>query len=73
MKLLTTNALIQRLNRKLKPSGRRLRKTRPRWRSSLGEFYIHDLDRNFVEQSHVNIEWMAREEKVMAKHEALEE
>lgn len=78
---LTTNAVIQRINRKLRPEWRRLRACRhnSRWWNDLGDYYIVDLDRNAIVRSHVEPETYGRElgvvkpfEQVVASSTAIE-
>lgn len=60
----TTRAVVQRINRKLAGEGRlgrKLKATRGgRWRSTVGDFYVLDIDRNLVVEQHVNPEALAR-------------
>jgi hypothetical protein len=69
----SVRALIQRINRKLAPEGEALRTTRRRWRSNLGDYYLVDLNRNFVTQQRVNLEALGRELGVLSPWEALVE
>ncbi|MCP3382846.1 hypothetical protein NLM31_20990 [Bradyrhizobium sp. CCGUVB4N] len=59
----TTRAVISRINRRLRPDLLRLRACRPnsRWWSDLGDYFIVDLDRNAIVQSHVDPETYGRE------------
>ena len=68
-------ALEQRINRKLQSvdEWRRLKRTRgQRWRSSLGDHYIIDLNRNFILQHHVDVVALGRELGALEPYEHLE-
>jgi hypothetical protein len=57
----STRALVQRVNRKLVPEGRRLKKPRTaRGRSDLGEFFIVDVSLGAIVQANVDPEALAR-------------
>ena len=69
-------AVVQRINRKFKsedgPIGRQLKKTRGRVTIDLGDFYILNIERNFVAAHHVDPEKLARELGVLANWEYME-
>lgn len=68
----TLCAVIRRINRKLAHDGRRLRTTRGnRWRSSLRNYYVVDVERNAIVQTHVNVEKLGRELDVLYGWERL--
>jgi hypothetical protein len=47
-------ALVARINRRLRPQGQLLRKTRgERARRNLGDYCVHDFMRNLVLETHV--------------------
>jgi hypothetical protein len=69
---ITERALVQRINRKLKGQGEALRTTRGR-RGDLGDFYVVDLNRNFVVDKHVDLEECGRELGVLKPHERMAE
>lgn len=66
-------AVIQRINRKLAPDLRKLKKTRERYRSDLGDYYVLDFDRNFILWKHVEPETLAKELGVLGDFERVEE
>jgi hypothetical protein len=58
----SVRAVTQRINRKLAPGGRQLRKCRSeRWRSELGNYYLLDIAHNAVMTRHVDLEALGRE------------
>jgi hypothetical protein len=71
-------ALYARINRALKQTGtgetgRALRTSRSaRMESSVGHYYVLDLDRNFIVRQRVDLIELARELKVLAPWEKLE-
>jgi hypothetical protein len=71
----TARALVQRINYDLaKNNDLQVKKTRgARALLDLGEYYILDVARNFVRETHVDIEDLGRELKVLADYECLEE
>ena len=58
---ITTRALIQRINRKLKPEGEMLKTGRGRARGSVGEYYVVNFNRNWITRQHVDLEALGRE------------
>jgi hypothetical protein len=59
---ISERALIQRINRVLKKDGRRLKATRGnRWRSNLGDYYVVNTARNWIDWPDVNIESLGHE------------
>lgn len=54
-------ALLMRIDRFLSPLNQKVRKARGDYaKSSLGEYYLVDVDRNVILETHVQIEAMAR-------------
>jgi hypothetical protein len=72
---ITERALVQRINRKLaQDSWRVLKKTRgARAIRDLGEFYVLDVNRNFVITSHVDPVAFAKKLGVLEAYEELED
>jgi hypothetical protein len=70
---ITERALIQRINRKLKPDLEMLRVTRERWQTELGRFHIIDFDKNWICRKDVDLEELGRDLGVLADYEALVE
>ncbi len=70
----STRAVIQRISRKL-GEFKKLKKCRAdsRWYSDLGAYYIVDEDHNTIVRSHVDLETLARELKVIEAWEAIVE
>ena len=59
---ITQSALIQRINRKLKPEWEQLKTARGQYdKPSLGRHYILDFNCNSIERTHVNPEKLGRE------------
>jgi hypothetical protein len=58
----TTRAVVQRINRKLKPERRRLYACRrnSRWWRDLGDFYVTDIYRNTIVDTRVDPETYGR-------------
>jgi hypothetical protein len=68
----TLRALLQRINRKLAPEGRQLKKTRgTRWRGDLGDYYAIDVRRNILTAQHVDPEAWGREMGVLQPWETV--
>lgn len=66
----TMDALVQRINRKLKPDGETLKKTRgERWRGDLGDYFAVDCQKNFIKAQHVDPEVWGREMGVLKPFE----
>ena len=67
-------AIIQRINRKLKPKDAKLKKLRSKkaW-SNLGDYYIVHKKQNFVLDTFIRLESYARELEVLADWEELAE
>jgi hypothetical protein len=62
----TKAALIQRINRRLKADGRRIRKNRDGWmRLNFGVYCVFSNAQNRVFEHHVDIEELARQLGVM--------
>jgi hypothetical protein len=62
MTTVTLNAVIKRINRKLRPDWKALRATRgQRSRSNLGVFYLLNTHRNAIENTHVDPEEYGRD------------
>ena len=69
----TQRALIQRINRALAKEGQILKTTRGvKWRQSLGDYYVVDLNRNFIISTHNDVEELGRELKALAPYESME-
>jgi type IV secretory pathway VirD2 relaxase len=71
---ISERALFQRVDRKLRQDGRRLRRAREgtNTETSVGRYYAIDVRGNFVTDSHVDLEELARELEVLAGWESLE-
>jgi hypothetical protein len=71
----TARALVQRINYSLaKKNDLQVKKTRgARALLDLGEYYVLDVARNFVQETNVDIEDLGRELKVLADFECLEQ
>ena len=68
----TTRAVVQRINRKLKDKGQQLRATRgASARSHLGDYYVIDHERNFVIDQHAILKTWARDLGVLQPWEEL--
>ncbi|HKB36319.1 MAG TPA: hypothetical protein VKD72_07695 [Gemmataceae bacterium] len=68
----STRALVQRINRKLKQDDERLKKCRSRrWEDRLGEWYRINVASNFIVQTHVDLEALGRELGVLEAWERL--
>ncbi len=68
----TERAALQRINRKLKGDYRQVRKTRTaRDRGNLGEYFLLDTYRNFVVDTYVDLETMAKSLGVMGEWETV--
>jgi hypothetical protein len=65
-------ALYQRINRKLRGDGEVLKRSRGRVETTLGDYYVVNVERNFVAQHHVDLVELARELGVMAEWEFLQ-
>ncbi|MFE8032401.1 hypothetical protein [Thiohalocapsa marina] len=68
-------ALISRLRRHLRKEGRALRFRRPGspWYSTLGDWHVLDLNRNFVVRTHCTLEQLGRETGCLKPYETLEQ
>ena len=72
MVAVTARALTQRINRALGEEGRMLRKTRgSRALQDLGEYYVLNVDRNWVIQTDVDLEGFGRELGCLEAYERL--
>jgi hypothetical protein len=69
---LTEKALYQRINRKLRADGEVLKRARGRVETTLGDYYVVNVERNFVAQHHVDLAELGRELGVMAEWESLQ-
>jgi hypothetical protein len=67
----TERALLQRINRKLKPDYERIVKARGRAISQCGEYYKLDFYSNMLREYNVSLEDTGRELKVLAPWEKL--
>jgi hypothetical protein len=70
--ILSEAAVIKRINRKIKHDGLCLRKSRVRYRNELGDFYLVDVNRNYIDATWVDIEEYGRELSVIKPWEELE-
>ena len=67
---MTIQALIARINRRLKPHGELLKVTRgERLRQNVGDFYVLDVNRNCIVQQHSDPERLGRELGVLKDYE----
>ena len=66
--LVTLNALIKRINRKLAHEYQVLRKSRS-WCSDLGDYYVVDVYMNYVVAAHIEPETLGRELRVLQSWE----
>jgi hypothetical protein len=68
-------ALLQRINRKLKPDLEAVKKTRGGWRrlSDLGDYYWVDYRRNFMLNHHLDLETVGHELGVLEEWEMVSE
>ena len=65
-------AVVARINRKLKHDGRMLKTLRGyKAQSDLGDYYVVDLDRNMIIETHVDPEAYGREIGVLEEWEVL--
>lgn len=70
MLVVTKNAVVKRINRKLAPQGLEVRKSRSgRERSNLGDFYLLEERSNAVLDSHLDLEGLAYRHNVLAPSE----
>jgi hypothetical protein len=70
----TTRAVIQRINRRLKPDAKQLCVTRgERMLQSIGYYHIMDYSSNYVSRPNVDPETLARELGVLGEHEEMVE
>src|SRR5262249_39986904 len=70
---ISTRALVQRINRALKPKRQQLKVARGRWAEGTqhGRYYVIDLNRNvLLDRPKLDLEQFARELKVLADFEA---
>jgi hypothetical protein len=70
--IVSERAILQRINRVLSKEGEMLKKSRPAYQTEIGDFYLIDLERNFVIKKDVDIEALARKKGVLAGWETLE-
>ena len=69
----TTRAIIQRINRKLRREDKMLKKPRGAWTYDLGDYYIVDIRRNLLDDVRVDPETLARELGVLQDYEEVVE
>jgi hypothetical protein len=69
---ITEKALYQRINRKLRERGEVLKRARGHVETTLGEYYVVNVERNFVAQHHVSLDEFGRELGVLAGWESLQ-
>src|ERR1700682_4324917 len=71
--VVTRNALLQRLNRTLRPLGEKVKVTRgERWRNDLGDSHLLDTRNNLILARHLDPEALGREIGVLRIWERLE-
>lgn len=72
--VVSENALVARINRRIESDGLRLKRCAERSRafSSVGRFHVIDVDRGAIVRDHVEIEDYGREVGALAKFESLE-
>jgi hypothetical protein len=71
---ISEDAVLQRINRRLKPDLRGVKKTRgARAYHDLGDYYLIDYDRNWIVDHHLDLEDLARELGCLADDEQLAE
>lgn len=65
-------ALVKRINRKLKQDGQQLKKARgERWKSTTGDYFIVDINRNFIVKTHIDLVEYGREIGALKAYEGL--
>lgn len=69
---ITERALCQRINRKLRSRGKVLKHSRGNLWTTLGDYYLVDLKRNFIAEHHINPEELGRELEALAPYETVE-
>jgi hypothetical protein len=69
----TPRALLARLNRQLRHEDRMLKTCAPRrrWYDELGDFYLVNVNRAWIERRHVDLEAFAREHNALRPWERL--
>jgi len=71
--LVTMRAVIQRINRKLKPDSEKLKMTRgERMRQEVGDYYVIDFKQNWITHKHVSPEQKARDLGVLQPWEIVQ-
>ncbi len=70
---ISDRALLARINRKLAKKMQTLRQCRAgsRWYHELGDYYILDLNRNWIVDKHCDAETLGREIGVLREYEVL--
>ena len=66
-------ALIERINRKLSPTGKVLKRARPRAAGFVGQFFILDLTTSSASARHCDLEAVGRELGCLKAWERLED
>jgi hypothetical protein len=69
---ITEKALYQRINRKLRAQDEVLKRARGNVETTLGDYYVVNVNRNYVAQHHVGLEQLGRELGVLAEWETLQ-
>ena len=69
---ITEKALLQRINRKLRAQDEILKRARSTVETTLGAYFVVDVQGNFVKQHHVDIEDFGRDLGVLAEWESLQ-
>jgi hypothetical protein len=68
----SARAVIQRINRKLRPDREKLRVTRSDlWRQDVGDYYVIDCAKNWITQKHVDPEELGRRLQVLQPWECI--
>lgn len=75
---ISASAVIRRINRKLEANNPgefvRIKKTRSsRAQQDLGDFYLHNGNRNFVQDTHLDLNEVAKQYKVLSSTEQVEQ
>jgi hypothetical protein len=72
--LVSRRALIQRINRKIAGDWEQLKTNRSeRWYQNLGDYYVVNVERNFIVETHIDLEDYGRKVGVLKDWEKLEE
>jgi hypothetical protein len=69
----TTRAVVQRINRKLKLDSEMLKAARGQMRQEVGDYHVIDWNKKYVTHTRVNLEKMARDLDVLKPWEEVKE